>query len=289
MGSFTEELKKKAHESGADLIGIASIDRFKGVLKENHPASIFPEAKSVVVIGKRIARGAVRGVEEGTQFETFGQYGYQWLENRFLAMATFKTAEFLEDNKWEAVPLLNLPIQIPAMGIPVREGLPAPNVLVDFDAAAVRAGLGEIGYLGLFLSPEFGPLQRFQMILTDAPLEADPILEKDICDRSKKLRDFCPLGAVSEKETVIELCGKKMLTAAIDNKKCADCRNGALPNRYHPAGIADRLGALCSRNCLDHLEKNNRLTKKFVNPFRKRKPWQVTSSKVIIEEGNDIE
>ena len=289
MDKFTEELKKKAHASGADLVGIAPIDRFKGVLKEHHPAAIFPEVKSVIVIGKRIARGAVRGVEEGTQFETFGMYGYQWLENRFLAMATFKTAEFLEDNKWEAVPLLNLPVQIPAMGIPVREGFPAPNVLVDFEAAAVRAGLGEIGYLGLFLSPEFGPLQRFQIVLTDAPLDATPVLEKEICDCAKKMKRFCPLGAVSDKETIIEICGKKMLTANIDYKKCAECKNGAIPNRYHPAGNADRLGALCSRNYIDYLEKNNRLTKKFVNPFRKRKPWQVVSNIAILEEGSEIE
>ena len=289
MASFTEELKKKARESGADLIGIAPIDRFKGVSKENHPSSIFPEAKFVIVIGKRITRGTVRGIEEGTQFDSFGMYGYQWLENRFLAMATFKTAEFLEDNKWEAVPLLNLPVQIPAMGIPVREDLPAPNVLVDFDAAAVRAGLGEIGYLGLFLSPEYGPLQRFQIILTDAPLEEDKILKNEICDRSAKLRKFCPLGAFSGKETVIDICGKKMLTIGIENKKCAECKNGAVPNRYHPSGSPDRLGALCSRNCIDYLEKNGKLSRKFVNSFRKRKPWQVITNIAVLEEGSEIE
>ena len=175
------------------------------------------------------------------------------------------------------------------MGIPVREGLAAPNVLVDFDAAAVRAGLGEIGYLGLFLSPEFGPLQRFQIILTDAPLDADPILEKEICDHSKELRKFCPLGAISGKETVIDICGKKMLTADINNKICTECKNGALPNRYHPAGNSDRLGALCSRNCIDYLEKKGKLERKFVNPFRKRKAWQVTGNTAILEEGSEIE
>ena len=290
MSNFTEELKKAAKEGGVDLIGIAPIERFKDIPKEHNPSSIFPEVQSVIVIGKRITRGVIRGIEEGTQFDSYSLYGYSWLENRFLAMATFKTAEFLEDNKWESVPLPNIPVQVPVMGIPVRAGLPAPNVLVDFDDAAIRAGLGEIGYIDVFLSPEFGPRQRFQIILTDAKLDPTPICEKTICEPDKKFKEFCPLNAINtDKEKTINICGKKMVVATVDYKKCADCKNGALPNRYHPSANPDRLGALCVRNCVEHLEKSNRISNKFVNPFRRRKPWQITGNISVIEEGSEIE
>ena len=132
----------------------------------------------MVVIGKRIVRGALRGIEEGTQFNTYNLYGYEWLENRFLALCTLRAAEFLEDHRWEAVPLMNLPPQIPPMGIPVREGQPPPNVIMDLDQTAVRAGLGEIGYLRAFLSPGFGPWQRLQAVLTDAPWTPTPSSRK---------------------------------------------------------------------------------------------------------------
>jgi len=287
---LTAELKKHAKSVGADLIGIAGIGRFAGIAAANHPSSIFPEAKSVIVIGKRIVRGALRGVEEGTQFGNYRMYGYSWLENRFLAQCTFKASEFLEAQGWEAVPILNLPTQIPPMGVPVEPGKPAPNVLVDVDAAAVRAGLGEIGYLGVFLSPEFGPRQRLQAIITDAELVEDPIFGGEICDRSPELAASCPLEAIdAKKEQVIEICGKKMRTATINYRRCRSCQNGAGPNRYHAAGLPDRIGALCVRTSMDRLEKQGRLSNKFQAPFRKRDPWKVVGAIPLFDEGQDIE
>jgi len=63
-----EKLKGFAKEIKVDFIGVASIDRFKGIDPQDHPESIFPEVKSVIVVGKRVTRGALRGIEEGTQF-----------------------------------------------------------------------------------------------------------------------------------------------------------------------------------------------------------------------------
>lgn len=272
----TEELKAYAKSVGVDLIGIAGIGRFDGVAPEHHPSSIFPEAKSVIVLGKRIVRGALRGVEEGTQIANYRMYGYSWLENRFLAVLTFKVAEYLEHDGWEAIPIANLPPQIPAMGVPVAEGKPAPNVMVDVDAAAVRAGLGEIGYLNVFLSPQFGPRQRLQAIITDAELLEDPLFSGEICDRSKELASLCPLQAIdASKEQVVDICGKKMKVATINYKRCRGCQNGAAPNRHHPAGLPDRIAAVCMRSDLERLEKQGRLANKFNAPFRKREAWTV--------------
>lgn len=54
----SNEIKKYAKEHGADLIGIASIDRFQSLAPERSPLSIFPECRSVIVLGRRILRGA---------------------------------------------------------------------------------------------------------------------------------------------------------------------------------------------------------------------------------------
>ena len=194
MDTLTQALKEHALKSGADLVGIASIDRFAGIAPEHNPAAIFPEARSVVVIGRRITRGTLRGVEEGTQMGIYNLYGADWLDNRFVAITTFRVAEFLEDQRWEAVPLAPLPPQIPPSGVPVKPGLPAPNVMVDIEDAAVRAGLGEIGYCRSFLSPRFGPRQRFQAIITDAELTPDPILQEAICTRCLEPAKICPLA-----------------------------------------------------------------------------------------------
>ena len=274
MEDFTDELKMFARVRGADLVGIAGIDRFVGLPQERHPAAIFPETKSVVVIGRRITRGTLRGVEEGTQFNNYNLFGYSWLNDRFIALTTYEIVEFLENNGWESVPLPPLPAQTPPMGVSVRENQPPPNVMLDFDDAAVRAGLGEIGYCGVFLSPEFGPRQRFQLILTDAELAPDPILADTICDKDMACVESCPLSAINpENETDLTVCGKKMSVADIDFVRCRECKNGARPNMYHSSGNPDRLAAVCVRSCVDYLEQAGKLTKTFHNPFRKRPMW----------------
>lgn len=290
MNNLTAELTAYAKTIGIDLLGIAPIERFAGLPPESHPASIFPEARSVIVVGKRIPRGSLRGVEEGTQFACYRLYGHTWLEDRFLSITSIKVAEFLEDRRWEAVPLLNLPPEIKPMGVPVRPGQPAPNVMLDFDDAAVRAGLGEIGYLRTFVTPEYGTRQRFFLVLTDAVLEPTPLTTACTCERSRDFAAYCPLGAIDAKhEETIEIAGKRMPVAAIDFKKCGECKNGAMPNHRHPSGRPDRLAAVCMRNYMVHLEKNGKVGNAFVNPFRKRPAWAIHGERTVVEEGSDIE
>ncbi len=281
--ALTAEFKAYARSINVDLIGIADVERFADVVANRHPSAIFPEARSVVVIGKRITRGTLRGVEEGTQFSLYGQYGRDWLNNRFLAMCTFKAAEFLEDHGWEAVPLPNLPPDVPPLGIPVREGQPAPNVMLDFEDAAVRAGVGEIGLCGVLLTPQYGPRQRIQLILTDAPLESDPLLTAAICDRCAEREPICPMGAIhADTAQTHSVCGKSITIAQIDYSRCRQCANGAAPNPHYASGKPDRLAALCTRTCLAHLEESELVENTFENAFRKRQPWQIIDERRII-------
>ncbi len=272
--SLTDDVRACAREAGADLVGVANIERFDGLPPERDPRAIFPETRSVVVLGRRIPRGALRGVEEGTNFSNYALYGYEWLDNRFTSLTTYRVGEFLEDQGWEAVPLPNLPPEVPPMGVSVRKGLPPPNILLDADDAAVRAGLGEIGYCGILLTPQFGPRQRVQMILTDAALEPDPILAEPICRGGRECKPVCPLEAFGA-ETELVICGRAMRVAEPRADKCRACKNGARPNRYHPAGKPDRMAALCVRSCVDFLERSGRVANRFQTPFRGRVPWQV--------------
>jgi hypothetical protein len=290
MCELTSAFTAFAQSIRCDLLGIAPIERFAGLPPERHPSSIFPEAKSVVVVGKRIPRGTLRGVEEGTQFFTYHLYGQAWVEDRFLALTALRLSEFLEDHRWEAVPLFNLPPEMGPMGVPVREGQPAPNVLLDFDDAAVRAGLGEIGYLRTFVSPEFGTRQRFFLILTDAELEPTPLPTTDVCPRKKEFARFCPLGAIDPTtEETVEICGRRMPVAGIDFAKCAVCQNGARPNLRHPSGAPDRLAAVCLRTYYDHLERAGRLTRTFAQPFRQRPTWVIADGQTRDEANYEVE
>lgn len=273
---FKTAVEAAAKKIGIDMIGFASKARFEGVDPQHNPFSIFPEAKTVIMVGKRICRGALRGVEEGTNFGDYALFGKNWLEDEFLSLACYDLVRFIEDNGWEACPIFPNPSELGPQGVSVAEGRPEPNVYPDFDYAAVACGLGEIGMNGLFLSPKFGSRQRFHMIITDAEIEETPLFDGHVCDGCGKCAEICPLGAVNMNETVeINVCGKIMKVATIDYKVCASCKNGACKNRFAPTAKPDRVAALCNRTCLCHLEESDALLNKFENTFRQREEWRV--------------
>ena len=258
------------------MIGFASKARFADVDPAHNPFSIFPEAKTVIMVGKRICRGALRGVEEGTNFDDYRLFGNNWLEDEFLSLACYDLVRMIEDNGWEACPLFPNPSELGPQGVSVADGRPAPNVYPDFEYAAVACGLGEIGLNGIFLSPKFGSRQRFHMIITDAEIEESPLFEGHICDGCGKCAQSCPLGAIDTENTrVIDVCGKKMTVASIDYNICRTCKNGACKNRLADIAKPDRIAALCNRTCLCHLEEAGSLENKFERAFRQREAWSV--------------
>lgn len=274
MSELKKDLKNYAESIGVDLIGFASQKRFEGVVPEENPFTIFPEGKTVILLGKRITRGSLRGVEEGTNFGDYNLFGSSWLDDNFNSLMCYEITRYLENINYEAVPIFPNPTEAKGMGISVAEGKPAPNVTPDFQYAAVVCGLGEIGYCGEILTPEYGPRQRWQMVITDAEIEEDPILTESICTDCKKCAKACPLGAITGSE-VIEICNKKMKVGTIDYNLCKKCKNGAFENRLLKSAKPDRLAALCVRTCIHELECRKKIKNSFENPFRKRKTWAI--------------
>ena len=80
----SDTVKKTARCFGADLVGIGAIDRWKGISESESPKEIMPHAKSVICIGFRIHRGALRGAEEGTYFSAYSLSSFEDV-NRIIA------------------------------------------------------------------------------------------------------------------------------------------------------------------------------------------------------------
>ena len=100
------EVKAKALECGADIVGIAPMSRWEGVADKQHdPRYIFPDAKSMIVFGFRIPRGSLRGVEEGTHYLNYATMGYAALNSIYGPMVLWEMNRFMEDHGYEAVPM----------------------------------------------------------------------------------------------------------------------------------------------------------------------------------------
>lgn len=195
-----EKIREFALSKGLDLFGVASIERFKGAPSRMHPASIFPDARSVIVVGKRILRGAWRGIEEGTHWPSYTYFGYGGMFHTFfISLPTYELACFIENYGWEAVPYhpgvpgLQPPVE------PLRKGGVAPNVQLAIRIAATASGLGEIGWSKVFLTRKFGPRQRFFAVITDLPLKPDPLVKpRSICKMCMECVRGCPSGAIPD-------------------------------------------------------------------------------------------
>ncbi len=317
-GLTSRQVKKVARECGADLCGVASMDRFEGAPRQQDPRCIFPEARACLVLGFRIPRGYYRGIEEGTYFAAYPAMGYGGLNQVYMPIVLRELCCFIEDHGFEASPVPNtypgtsvrFETQAfdPKRSRPVRADLPHPDVLVDYRVAAFAAGLGEFGWSKLLLTPQFGPRQRFAVILTDAPLEPDPLYDgPPICDRCMRCVAECTGKAISATDAErVTIAGRTVEWGRLDCTKCSVAYRGGLPEynpflrrEADPAAYADKYcgrpeldrvvgypplynhnaaleGARgCTRACMIHLEQTGRIQNLFENPFRKRPPWKL--------------
>jgi len=95
-----------------------------------------------------------------------------------------------------AILLANL---IRRCGWPARAHIDG-NYRVIAPLVARDAGLGEIGRMGLLMTPRLGPRVRLGIVTTDVPLVPDPPGDEasvlDFCTVCRKCADTCPVGAI---------------------------------------------------------------------------------------------
>jgi epoxyqueuosine reductase len=295
-----QDVKEQARKFGADLVGISPMSRFEGAPKQLDARYIFPGAKSMIVLGFRIARGTLRGIEEGTLFSNYPSMGYAAINQIYGPMVLWNLTRYLEDEGHETIPMLNAnggeAINTVTGNFrrgwsrPVKEGNPYPDVLVHFRLAAYMAGLGEIGWSKVFLTPQFGPRQRFAILLTDAELEPDPIYEGKICDRCKLCVKNCHGHAISENESVkVTVAGHELEWGKLNAMACEKGLQGGLDRelnpfdgdypRFYGYGRAIEGACGCIRACMIHLEERKKITNLFINKFRTGEQWEIDRSK----------
>lgn len=216
-------VKDCAIRGGADLCGIASIDRFRDCPPETHPLSLFPDARSVIVYASRILKGCYKGIQEGTDWSTYWIYGYGSGIYSSLGSATEAVAGLLEEHGYEAVAspgghtLLD---EAPPARAPLGPGRRPPCIMLHMRLSAALAGLGELGWSKVFLTPEFGPRQRFEILLTDADLEPDPLFEEPLCDHCLACVRECPGKALGGERQAVTVDDREFAWGRVDCGKC---------------------------------------------------------------------
>ncbi len=292
--NLTERLKRTAFRAGVDLVGVAPISRFEHAPPEVHPRGVFSKTESVIALGLRMVRGALKTIEEGNYWQAYNCDSYQYINEILAPHVLRKMTMVLEDAGYTAVPLHN-PFGF-WKGRPVRPGGTRPDGGFSLRVIGVAAGLGELGLSKLLLTPQFGPRQRVYALLTDAELEPDPLVEPGtVCDNCGACRAGCPADAMPAERTVEVRIEDKVYTHGLLNcKACRVPHSGWDPHcspflaeestydnqpdyylflqkRFRHQSICGARG--CVRACVDHLEKTGRIEARYKTPMIEGEQW----------------
>lgn len=173
------QIKQRARELGADLVGIAD----GKVLDEHPPDPARPQrprdisehdAGRVIVLAKRIQAGTSRILPWNDRHKYYNDE----LTLTALEELSLELVFWLEDAGYPAV------IIPPTHTDPWRYGgdpREHQRTLLSLPHAAVEAGLGTLGLNRQLLTPEFGPRVLLTAVLCSVEVECDRRIERALC------------------------------------------------------------------------------------------------------------
>ncbi len=243
LDGLTRQIKELARSNDTDYVGIAPVERFGNAPEGHKPEDMLPRAESVISIGIKMNRGPLltQRIAIANRKLRHASFSYRWfaygMENQyFLDRAAFLVSRLIEREGEIAVPIV-------ASGVEGQEN-GAPMAPFSNRHAAIAAGIGEIGWNGLCLTPDNGPRQRFVSIITTAKLKPDPMYQGSrLCNLKQCMQlgggipvcvKLCPLEVFSTDKSVEAVVGeKKFVYALMDHVTCALSAGGGL----HPAAL----------------------------------------------------
>ncbi len=189
---LTLAVKDLAYRLGADLVGIANIERFENAPIKMSPKGILPTAKSVVVCAVHHPDAAIE-LDGEVHPQNLGPYRVQYIMNDKLDVLSFRIGRMLDDLGYATVPIASSNIWR-YRGYKEMDATFAPDMSHIY--AGVCAGLGELGWNGLCITPEYGARNRFISIITEAELTPTPLYSgKKLCDMCGECVRKCPTNA----------------------------------------------------------------------------------------------
>lgn len=207
-------------DHGADLLGFAPVqrwDEFDEVPVEFRPRSLFPPARTVIVIGMAMPLPIVETTPSFLHKELYTA------ANQELDGIAYNLTRFL-NRQGQASYFFTRDGYASLSALKKR-----PQAAFGHVAAARYAGLGTVGMSHNLLTPEYGPRVRFVSVFTTAELQGHAVLDKELCIKCDACAKCCPKDALIRREDQI--------LADYDISACIDQHIDLVRKKCYPCGI----------------------------------------------------
>lgn len=178
--SYTEKVKARIMEVGADLVGVADLEPLK--MLRTDPPDLLDSFSRGVSIAVQLPLAVFEMISDRPT--PIYNSVYQ-TANRILDDIAFRVTMLLQTNGAYSIP-------IPASQVLDRDDWYGA---ISHKAVARLAGLGWIGKNLLLITPQYGSRVRLATVLTNAPLDVDMPLENR-CATCMLCRESCPAQAI---------------------------------------------------------------------------------------------
>ena len=192
-------IKEFVYSFGADVCGIANIERFANAPKGFHPLDVYPGGKSVISFGKHFP---------ASLFDANTNVPYTFVKNKLVELLdnvsiqlTFK----MESQGYNAIPIPDGPYEY------WDEENKQGKGILSLKHLAQASGIGCIGKNTLLINEKYGNRLYLGAILTNAELTPDD-LSSNLCPENCNICiEACPKSALDgitvNQKKCREICG----------------------------------------------------------------------------------
>ena len=222
MNATSKDIKNKAQELGAELCGIASVNRFGEAPPGYRPDDVLPGCQSVVIVAKRFLTSTLASAST---------IPYTIVRNYLsgeMDRLSIELSYFVESLGAQAVP--------PGAIGPTRFDRDTRKSmgLISLKHAAVQSGLGKMGKNTLLINEHYGNMIWLGGVLTTLELQPDPLVAYDVCPAKCQIcLDKCPVQAMDGVSIDQAKCWNYAFGADAEGEwriKCFACRD-VCPNK----------------------------------------------------------
>ena len=212
-----DKIKEIAFASGADLFGIASIDRFEKAPDGFHPRDIYPKTETVLALAIQLPTEAL-----------FIDNPIPFTHVNTLAMQKMDGITFDISVKLDKLGLKNVLIPTDDPYLSWNEEKQEGRGILSLRHVGYLAGLGKPGRNNLLINKDYGNMIQIGALLTDQRFEPDPLADYEVCPPNCRIcLDHCPQHALTG-ETVIQKDCRPLSNYVTEKgftiKKCFECR-----------------------------------------------------------------